>query len=161
MEGPNVKTSAICGSDVGFNVTNPLPSTLLLLVSGEPGPDTDPANYRSFGATLASLFIPPTLLVGQAKSHPESTTSSPDVGVSWHIPRASIPCVNLVLEIAKSKGWEVALVNANASGQEQGLVSRWVGPGDLLPVLVRPDGERLAGLDSFTPGNVRRFLTKP
>lgn len=159
-------------------MTDELPSYLLLFVSGEPGPEEDSPMYRSFSAGLASFFVPPILFLGTTplgallssprpsgrpgNSEPESTQSRrsvPALEDAWHISRGTIPSVALVLDVAKSKGWGVTIVNANASGRARELVDRWLAPEDLLPVLVRPDGERLVGLEMFTPRNVRRFLT--
>lgn len=154
------------------------PSELLLFVSGEPGPGEELPMHFTLTTRLASFIVPPILYLGttplgallgnprpsdrRRTTEFESTTSRQSVADpedAWHIPRGTVPSVVLVLDVAKSKGWDLTIVNANASGQAQELAHRWLAPEDLLPVLVRPDGKRLVGLEMFTPGNVRRFLT--
>ena len=155
-----------------------MPSELLLFVSGEPGPGEDLPLHFPLSTRVASFIVPPILYLGttplgalldnprpserRRTSESESATSRRSVADpedAWHIPRGTIPSVVLVLDIAKSKGWDLTIVNANASGKAQELVDRWLAPEDLLPVLVRPDGERPVRLEMYTPGNVRRFLT--
>jgi len=52
----------------------------------------------------------------------------------------------------------VSIVDVNQPAGFQALVARWVGPNDVLPILVRPDGARLEGIEEFGPRRVRRFI---
>ena len=155
-------------------MTGKPPFDLVLFVSGEPGPGDAPIQYRTFAETVGSLIVPPILLLpdsperprpGQARRRSEpapagSSTPAPEREPEWHLPREAIPPVELVLKMAQVNGRVVTLINANAPGPARELVERWVGPGDLLPVLVGPDGHRLVGLEMFTPRSLRRFLAR-
>ena len=83
---------------------------------------------------------------------------SPTEGPPWHLPRPVIRYVNLVLESADRQGRTVTVVDVDRPEGRQDLVERWVGPADVMPILVRPDGARLSGIEQFTAPKVRKFL---
>ena len=71
-------------------------------------------------------------------------------------------CVNLVREIAEQRGRSVTVVDVDRPAPDQRpLIERWVRTSDVLPLLVRPDGARLEGLENFEPGTVRKFIDRP
>jgi hypothetical protein len=65
----------------------------------------------------------------------------------------------MVGELAAQLGQKVRLVDVNRPGEDGPLVDRFVTPELALPILVRPDGKRIWGIESFTASNVRRFLS--
>ncbi len=65
----------------------------------------------------------------------------------------------LVLEIAKTLRCRVKVINVSNPRGDGALATRYVGPDDELPMLVRPDGARLSGDEEFVPGTIRRFLS--
>jgi len=133
--------------------TPPAPGSFLLFVSGEPGPPEtlSPLIGTSVGARLFGSVIP-------ASWFPDRTPPPGPRPEDWHVPREEVATANLVFEIARETGRPVALVNANGSGTDAELASKWVGANDLLPVLVRSDGERLVGLEQFRPKTIRTFM---
>lgn len=70
-------------------------------------------------------------------------------------------CGRMVLELAARAGVSVKIVNVEDPGEDRILVSRWVGPDEQLPMLVRPDGATLSGEADFVPAIVKRFLAGP
>jgi hypothetical protein len=136
-------------------MSTPPPPGLLLFVSGEPGPPEDLSEgvVTSFWARLVGTVIP-----ANWRTHGTQAPPRPPPGPDWHVPRAEIMSVNLVFEVVREAGRTVTLVNVNQPSDHQPLVARWIGPDDILPVLVRPDGARLAGIEEFEPGAVRKFL---
>ena len=137
-------------------------SPLVLFVAGEP--DTGPDPLRDVDTSVWSRFA--GVFVGGAvvghftgasggKGAPRPLAEGQ---VHWHLSREQNQCVELVLQVAQREGRTVQLVDVNLAGDDQSLVDRWVGPDDLLPILVRPDGDRLTGLEEFVPGRVRRFI---
>lgn len=134
----------------------PAPPDLLLFVSGEPGPGADPDHtaVSSISQRLTGMILPPLLLQSKHLSGRRSTEGGP----VWHLSREGTVCVNLVIDVARREGRRVTLVNVNEPGADEPLVRRWVDPEDILPVLIRPDGGRLNGIEEFTPENLRRFL---
>jgi len=65
----------------------------------------------------------------------------------------------MVLDLAKRHGLSVKVIDVNHPGEDEALFERYARPDDDLPILVRPDGARLAGDAAFVPGTVERFLT--
>jgi hypothetical protein len=127
------------------------PADLPLFVASEPGPGDEPGwNYvRTLRGVIprSSGVTPPYQPQGPLFEERQ-----------WHFSREVVLAVNLVLEEAESVGKTVTLVDVERPGLQQDLVNRWVGPQDLLPLLVRPDGARLEGIDEFTPRKVRQFI---
>ncbi len=138
---------------------------LLLFVSVEPGSGDEPqwTFLRWLAGTRMSVRLERWRSDGRRRTAEDgsSNPSPPPEGPPWHLPRQEIPCVNLVLEMAHREGRIVTLVDANRAGEQQDLVHRWVGPDDVLPLLVRPDGGRLEGPENFVPQKVRQFISGP
>jgi len=133
---------------------------LILFVGGEPGPGLPSlhSNQYSFFARGAGGFAPPVLMMGlHEPASPPGTprASDPD---AWHLSPETIDCANLVIDLAERAHTPVTVIDVHRAGTDDELVRRWVNPTDLLPVLVRPDGARLAGPEYFTPGRVRKFI---
>jgi hypothetical protein len=134
---------------------------LLLFVAGEPGPPADPMRD-----VTSSLMRVTGSIVGDwwrgRKGNQSSPTASPQSegvdSATWHLPPQQIQAVNLVFDIAHRMKRSVGLIDVNRPGIHQELVAWWVGPEGVLPLLVRPNGARLQGLEGFTPGKVRRFI---
>lgn len=105
---------------------------------------------------MAGLLIPPTLFLARMPQ-----TIPPSSDGSWLIPADQVMCVELVAEAIRASGRTVKLVDVNRPGDDRGLVQQYVSPGDILPILLRPDGARLEGVESFTPSELRRFVRGP
>jgi hypothetical protein len=135
---------------------------LILFVAGEPDSgvnDLHGGKTSSSGRLLGSVF-PVGLLPKDSKSAPMAAGSgpTPTATAERSFPPAQVYCANVVLEVAERLARQVTVVDVNRVVGNQALVDRWVGPDDLLPILVRPDGSRLVGVDMFSPRTVRRFL---
>jgi len=131
---------------------------LLLFVGGEPIDPNDPLQQVS--ASVFARFAN-TLLPAVAWSRSPSKVRPADpaaTGPPWHLGRQEIFCVNQVLEVAEKLGRSVTVVDVNRAGEQQPLVDRWVGNEDILPILVRPDGERLEGSENFSSSILRKFI---
>lgn len=136
---------------------------LLLFVAGEP--DTGPPSLRDStipsSVRLIGSIVPLGLVMKAAK--PTSTDSEQgrferSEHPAWHLPPAQIHCVNTVFEIAEEEKRELTVVDVDRPKGRQDLVARWVGPDNVLPLLVRPDGARVEGVENFAPERVRRFI---
>ena len=118
----------------------------------------------SVASRLAGTMVPAVLWPRPGKT--DGAPSQPAaVGMSEEevdrLPEVQLQCVVLVLEAAQRIGRSVRLVD----------ISRPPSPGEppgprpdaeeFFPILVGPDGARLAGELEFTPGKVRRFLKRP
>jgi hypothetical protein len=141
-----------------------LPSgrALLLFVAGEPSSGPDPMKdvetsvfRRVSGMMLGSGLVGRPKASSTRNRTPQSP--SPEDAL-WHLPPEEIQCVKMVLLIAQKRGRSVTVVDVNRDEGHQVLIARWVGADDVLPLLVRPDGTRLEGLEDFTPSQVRRFI---
>lgn len=77
---------------------------------------------------------------------------------SWHLPSQQNRCAQLVLGVARENNRRVTIFDVNRPAGRLRLVDRWFRENGLLPVLVRPDGSWLAGLESFVPKRMRRFV---
>lgn len=141
---------------------NPGETDLILFVAGEPSPGTD--SMRDVDTSVWGRFV--GMLVGgrllviahraqlaAEGSHPATEDEPP-----WHLPPQQIQCADLVLQGANLRGKSVTLVDVNRSAGFEDLVERWVGPNDVVPLLVRSDGARLEGVEDFVPRKVRRFI---
>jgi hypothetical protein len=99
------------------------------------------------------------------QKHPAAAPGSGNPALAedrpWHLPAQQIMATNLVFEVAGSLGQTVRLIDVNQPGRDQDLVTRWVGDGGVVPLLVRTDGRRLQGLEEFLPKKVRRFIGSP
>ena len=138
-------------------------TNLVLFVAGEPDPGlpslgstTMPIIGRLIGAfTSLRLVMGPPESPGSTaeESRPAQLGSHP-----WHLPPEHVRCVNLVLQLAEQEGTELSIVDVNRADERQDLISRWVGVDDSFPLLVRRDGARLEGIESFVPRRVREFI---
>jgi hypothetical protein len=141
-------------------VASPAPVDLILFVSGEPGPAENLSRdvVTSIGARLVGSVIPSTWFQRRGAAAQGPPRSPPPEGAEeWHVPRQEVSTVNLVVELAHDSGRAVTLVNVNGRGDQE-LTQRWVTVQDVLPMLVRPDGARLVGMEQFGPGSLREFL---
>ena len=139
---------------------------LLLFVAGEP--DSGVPSVRnasgSFAMRVGGALMPPGLFMKPAPGPspaPDHAKLAPTQERSLHLPPQQIYCVNTVLEAARREGRKVTVVDVDQPAGRQDLVDRWVGPDDVLPLLVRPDGARLEGDENFSPRKVRRFIDGP
>lgn len=136
---------------------------LILFVAGEP--DSGVGDLRGSGASLlfrwSGMLVPGVGRLGPGGA-PSPTSepgeSPPSEARPWHLPPQQTLCLNLVLELADELEREVTVVDMNQPGGQQALVKRWVGSADVVPILVRPDGARLSGLEQFTASTLRKFI---
>ncbi|MGA7650046.1 MAG: hypothetical protein ACLP8V_07325 [Thermoplasmata archaeon] len=141
----------------------------LLFVAGEPDSGVD--SLQKTKSTVVGRFVDAALPFGGRM--PISRTSNPPGAIApglgeappsesvdrpWHLPRQQLRCVDMVLRIAGRERRRVTVVDTNRATAPQGLVDRWVGPNDVLPLLVGPDGARLEGIEEFVPQKVRQFI---
>lgn len=136
---------------------------LLLFVTGEP--DSGVGSLRDVKFRSGSAWFFGELPMGRKlRSTPDANTGgmgarSPLSGERpWHIPPQQIHCIDLVVDAAHQLGREVTVVDVDRPGELQGLVDYWVGPNDVMPMLLRPDGSRLRGIEAFVRRRVRRFI---
>lgn len=139
------------------------PLDLLLFIAGEPGSEVGSMQnvQSSLGLRLLSVAAPIGRWTGRGDygpkeseyQHPPLTEIRP-----WHIPAPQIQCADLVFARADKLRKVVGVVDVNRPQGHDALVARWVGPDDVLPVLVRPDGQSLRGVESFTPARLRSFI---
>jgi hypothetical protein len=94
-------------------------------------------------------------------------TVGPSEGIGGHAPADADPGqvygpqareARLVLDIAQKCNVTVKVVDVDDSGADASLVERYVSANDALPCLIRPDGARLTGSESFVPPRVAAFL---
>jgi len=139
-----------------------VPATdLLLFVAGEPGRGPEAmkdvtSRWKLLAGTVVVGWWNRTR-AGASSASDETGADSPE-GLAWHLPVEQIHCVNLVAEIARDLGRSVTLVDVNRPMGAEELLRRWVAADAVFPLLVRPDGRRLEGLDHFVPGELRRFV---
>jgi hypothetical protein len=136
---------------------------LLLFVAGEPASGVPaPRDVTlSMGARMWGAFVPIGLMLkaGQGPSYsPDSALPPPGKEGAWRLSPQQIHVVNAVLDVARREGRTVTVVDVDRAAARQDLVDRWVGSDDVMPLLVRPDGARLEGLENFSPGRLRRFI---
>jgi len=73
-------------------------------------------------------------------------------------PADQVMCATRAREAAKRAGRTVRVVDVNDPGEDRQLVERYIAATDILPVLLRSDGARLEGAESFAPRTLRQFL---
>ena len=143
-------------------MADPEGKPLLLFVSGETDSGADP--FRDVSSSVLSRTT--GMMFGEAFGGKPAGSSdwkaaqdpSSRARGQLHLSLEESQCTRLVLEIAADEGRQVTVVDVNRADDHRDLVSRWVGPDELLPLLVRPDGARLAGAEQFVPKGVRRFI---
>ena len=67
--------------------------------------------------------------------------------------------LRITVEVAQELGWVVRARDVNSPGGPAATSAKPPTSSETLPVLVRPDGARLAGVENFTRAKVRRFLS--
>jgi hypothetical protein len=131
--------------------------SLLFFVGGDPSVQDELDRFPpSFRRTLVTFLLPPGMLF---PGTPRSTRSDPEA--PWTIPADQLMCAERLTAAVHKTGrpLTVKVIDVNRPGDDRELVQRYVGPGDVLPVLVRPDGLRVEGAEAFTPAVLRRFLS--
>ncbi|HKN06342.1 MAG: hypothetical protein ABR888_01620 [Thermoplasmata archaeon] len=140
-----------------------------LFVAGEP--DSGVVSLQKGKTTVFDRVVDTVLPFGgrvpiSRSSHPPGDVP-PAIGEAdpsltedrpWHLPRQQLLCVDMVLRAARRQRRTVTVVDVNRASAQQGLVDRWVGPNDVLPLLARADGSRLEGIEEFVPQKVRKFI---
>ena len=144
------------------------PSSLVLFVAGEP--QVTPDIHQSTVGMAARLTgmvspggatLPKSLRSQYSKDSwgPDDLPQSPSSDqVSWHLPPSQMACLDIVLEAAKRQQRTVLVVDVDRPGEHRDLVNRYLGPDDVLPLLISPDGARLEGEEEFTSTKVRKFI---
>lgn len=138
---------------------------LLMFVAGEP--DSGVPHLRntslSIPARLLGTLLPYQLFFASqdraAALNSQRDPTAPRPPPNWELPPGQIHCVNAVLETAERLSRKVTLIDVDRAGAPQELIDRWVGPNDVFPILVRPDGARLEGEENFDSPIIRRFLS--
>ncbi|MGA8605164.1 MAG: hypothetical protein WB788_08955 [Thermoplasmata archaeon] len=127
---------------------------LLMFVAGEPGSGENPG-WKYVGFLDGSIRQ-------KAGSRPAGDPPPPGAlgDEPWHLPPEMIKHVNVVVGVAHGEGRTVTVVDVNRAFEHQDLVRRWVGPNDVLPILVGPDGSRLEGTENFVPQVLRQFMRR-
>lgn len=132
----------------------PLPGSLLIFVSGIAGPPPDRTKD-----VVTSMW---SRVVGAQQWFGAGTSPAPGAASGgapeWHLDPPEIACVDMAEDAARRYERTLEVVNVNSPGPKSGLVRQWITDNDVFPVLVRPDGQRLVGLDQFDPARVRRFV---
>ena len=140
---------------------------LLMFVAGEP--KTTPsvresgagAMARVSGMVLGAGVLPAAewKAGGAERFNPDKYQAPPLTDTRpWHLPPQQMICLDIVLDVAKQQNKRVTVIDVDRALDRQALVDRWVGPNDVLPLLVRSDGARLGGAENFRAAKVRRFV---
>lgn len=113
---------------------------------------------------LASTLVPP--IFWEHPGETEGAASPPSVvGMSPEevdrLPEVQLQCVVLVLDAARRIGGSVRLVDISRPRSPDEPPGPRPDAEEFFPILIRPDGARLAGELEFTPGKVRKFLKHP
>lgn len=136
---------------------------LILFVAGEPDPGRPSVREATVGtsARLLGSIVSPRLATTASVPATASADDSPTIPSKeglWHLPPEQIHCINTVTEVAEREGRNVTVVDVDRSDGREALVARWVGPDNVLPLLVRPDGARIEGVENFVPSRLRKFI---
>jgi len=129
------------------------PGTLLLFLGGDPDLPAMRLPIRQRYTMLERLFLPRTI-----GAEPPRTSPAGDPAAPWPYPVAHVMCAQRLADAARRTGRAVKTVDVNRPAEDRGLVEAFVGPDDVLPIVVRSDGARLEGAESFTPNALRRFV---
>ena len=113
----------------------------------EPGPD--PFDLPHKGAAFARFFLAGSL------AFPDTPVKGPPTD---ELPREEAQCLRLVLDLAQRTGRTVEVIDVSRALAPRDVLEDGEGSPGFFPVLIRPDGARLAGESDFTPRRVRRFL---
>ena len=110
----------------------------------------------SRGAHLLGFFVPiPVSARFRAAVMPEADLAP--FGSEHGLSRPEAQCLALVLDLARKLHRSVYVVDVNHQERPASEIESDLGDPP-FPVLLRPDGARLEGTDSFSPRSVRRFL---
>jgi len=139
----------------------PGPGTVLLFVGGDPSVAGQLVNFPHPQGGWVRFLLPTALFPARTQSAPPPPETAGGTGLPWLVPAGQLRCLELLGAAAERAGRQVRVIDVNLpSEEERALVTEWVGPADdVLPVLVRSDGARLVGQESFTPASLRRFLS--
>jgi hypothetical protein len=138
-------------------------NALILFVAGEPDTGLNP--LKDVQSPYIRLFMGAGL-PNWKKKREQSAEADSLVGLEpaeggqpeLRIPADQVGCIRDVARIARAEGTTVRIVDVNRAELNQALVDRWVGPNDVLPVLVRADGAKLVGAEQFVPRKIQRFI---
>jgi hypothetical protein len=138
----------------------------LMFVSGEPDNATNHVGPALSVPMRLVMAVIPLGLVVRFASPPGSVRGValddvPSASTPWHLPADQIHCVNSVLEAAIAERRFVTLVDVNRASAPPELVQQYVSPNDIFPILIRPDGQRIEGVENFSPKVLRRVLRGP
>jgi len=128
--------------------------TLLLFVGGDPSLAEGLRHFPRAIPLLAGFLIPPSLLLEGSSSRRPSARDA-----TLLIPADQVMAVERLGDAVKGSPRTVRVVDVNRPGNDRYLVEGLVGPQDVLPILVRPDGARLEGAESFSPAALRKFVS--
>jgi len=133
----------------------PAPGTVVLFLGSDPETEHRVGALPGTVSWLARTVFPANVFLGPPFR--SSKSSEDEIGP---FPADQVMCAQRVLDQAKKVGRTVQFVDVNRPGEARELVLRFMGPGDVLPVLLRQDGARLAGAESFDGRTIREFLTR-
>jgi hypothetical protein len=135
---------------------------LLLFVAGLPDSGEDP--FRDVRSPFLGMFVGSGRWLGQRRPAAVGTSEgSPTLSTGaprMRLPADQVQCVREAARIAEQAGRKLLVVDVNQAAGYQELVTRWVGPNDVFPFLVRPDGARLVGDEQFHPARLRSFMAR-
>jgi hypothetical protein len=135
-------------------VATPTKGTVVLFLAAdrERARDREYLRSNTVGG-FGRWFVPPVLLTSGAP--PDESSVDPARG----FPADQLACAQQLLDEAKRSRTTVRIVDVNFPlDEDRALVERFVGPSDILPLLVREDGSRLEGSEAFAPRTIRTFL---
>lgn len=132
----------------------PGPGTLLLFLSGDPDLAERRRNRGEPIGMAARIFLPANLWLGR----PPPSAPGGETGDDALFSDDQLACAQIVLDAIRGTRWQLRFVDVNRAGDAQPLVQRYVSDDDVLPILVRTDGARLAGNESFSKSSVRSFV---
>jgi len=139
------------------------PLGLILFVAGEP--DTGAPSIRRGTMSLTNRMIGMSAAPSLEAIPPPGPSPAMSGGQSlpsgrppWRLPPEQIHCVNTVVKVAKKEGCAVTVIDVDTPGDQEYLVTRWVGADPIFPLLVRADGSKLMGIENFTARMIRQFI---
>ncbi len=124
----------------------------VLFVAGEPYHDANPGGTRPVMTLALPMGVPLARSWG---------THEPGDVQPGQIYGRNAAVARLVLTVARQHRIPVHVVDVDNPGRNAELVGRLLSGDEAYPVLVRPDGGRLAGSESFVPEVVERFFGVP
>lgn len=134
-------------------MASPPPGTVVLFLGSDPALAERLGTRPTTLAWMSRFVLPPSLVLARAAR----TTGAP-AGEPGPFPADQVVCAQRVLDRAKKVRRTVQVVDVNRPGDDLALVQKYVAATDVLPILVRPDGARLVGTESFDARSIREFL---